>query len=37
MLTMDRLEEITGCDFFPGLPDEVEDAIEAELPRLWGW
>jgi len=29
-VTVDQVEEITGFDFFSALPDEVENAIEAE-------
>lgn len=28
-LSIDELEERTGIDFFPGLPDEIEDRVEA--------
>lgn len=34
--SVDDVEERTGYDFFPGLPDDVEDLIEAEeLLRDW--
>ena len=28
--TVDEVERITGFDFFPALPDDVEDRVEAE-------
>lgn len=28
--SIDQVERITGMDFFPALPDEIEDAVEAE-------
>lgn len=35
-LSVDSLEKLVGYDFFPALPDEVEDAVETEvLP--WEW
>lgn len=34
--SIDQVERITGIDFFPALPDEIEDAMEAELDMgLW--
>lgn len=33
-LTVDEVERITGMDFFPALPDNVENRIEAEKPSL---
>ena len=27
--SVDQVERITGIDFFPALPDEVEDKVEA--------
>ena len=27
--TIDEVERITGCDFFPALPDSIEDVVEA--------
>ena len=30
-MTVNGLEEITGLDFFPGLPDEVEDSVESDF------
>lgn len=32
--TVDEVEELTGMDFFPALPDEVEQRVEAEMPAL---
>lgn len=32
--TVDEVERITGMDFFPALPDDVERRIEAEKPAL---
>jgi len=31
MVTVDRVEKRTDIDFFPALPDEIENRIEAEL------
>jgi endonuclease G len=36
MITIDRLEEITGYDFFPLLPDSTENDIEDEV-LSWSW
>jgi endonuclease G len=34
--TIDALENASGLDFFPDLPDFIESPLEAELPsRLW--
>lgn len=33
-LTVDEVEQITGIDFFPLLPDDVENRIEAAKPSL---
>jgi len=33
-LTVDEVEQQTGMDFFPTLPDEVENKIEAEKPEI---
>lgn len=33
MVTVDSVEKRTGIDFFPALPDEIENRIEAELAR----
>lgn len=35
MLTIDRLEEITGYDFFPLLDDQIEDDLENVMPGIW--
>ena len=36
IVTIDRLEEMTGLDFFPEMPAFLQDALEADLPtRLW--
>ena len=34
--SVDQVERITGIDFFPALPDEVEERVEAECDlSLW--
>lgn len=33
-LTVDEVEQQTGIDFFPALPDDVENKIEAEKPLI---
>ncbi len=36
-LSVNELEKRTGYDFFPALPDEIEDVIEAQYkPTDWG-
>ncbi len=36
MMTIDSLEQITGLDFFPGLPDKQEAKMESEInPFRW--
>ena len=36
-ITIDRLEELTGIDFFCNLPDDIEDEVEKTLvPSFWG-
>ena len=36
LVTIDELEERTGLDFLPDLPDFIQSPLEAELPsRLW--
>lgn len=36
LVTIDELEELTGFDFLPELPDFIQSPLEAELPtRLW--
>lgn len=32
--SVDSVEERTGIDFFPALPDDIENKIEAEIPDL---
>ena len=35
-VTVDKVEEVTGIDFFPALPDDIEDVVEAECDSsLW--
>lgn len=34
--SIDQVERITGCDFFPTLPDELENSIESDVQmNLW--
>ena len=36
IVTIDELEELTGYDFNPSMPEFIQNPIEAELPtRLW--
>ena len=36
IITIDELEELTGLDFNPELPQFIQDPLESELPtRLW--
>ncbi|GAB4398423.1 MAG: DNA/RNA non-specific endonuclease [Microscillaceae bacterium] len=35
-ISIDELEKITGLDFFPNLPDEVEGSLESSV-SLMGW
>ena len=36
-ITIDRLEELTGIDFFCNLPDDIEDQVESEKEySFWG-
>lgn len=36
-MSVDKIEQMTGLDFFPNLPDEVENVIEAVCdPAAWG-
>jgi DNA/RNA endonuclease G (NUC1) len=38
LVSVDRLEELTGLDFFPGLPVELQEELEKEpAGRLWPW
>ena len=34
MVTVDRVEEETGLDFFPRLPDSIENRIESTIPEV---
>ena len=35
-MSIDQLEEFTGLDFFPLIPDDLEDKLERELNKgLW--
>lgn len=37
IVSIDRLEELTGIDFFCNLPDEIENQVEANvIPAAWG-
>ena len=36
-VSVNRLEQLTGIDFFPNLPDNLEETVEDEnLPGSWG-
>lgn len=35
MISVDRLEEISGFDFFPDLPDDVENVLERQIADVW--
>ena len=36
LITIDELEELTGLDFLPDLPEFIQSPLESELPsRLW--
>lgn len=36
-VSVNRLEELTGIDFFPNLPDKIEESVEDQyLPANWG-
>ncbi len=38
LVSVDRIEELTGLDFFPELPKEVQVSIESRTAgRLWPW
>ncbi len=38
IVSIDRLEELTGIDFFCNLPDAIENQVEASLtPTAWGF
>lgn len=35
-VTIDEVEEVTGIDFFPALPDDIEDVVESSIDSsLW--
>lgn len=34
LITVDRLEQITGYDFFPDLDDDIENRLES-IPSIW--
>lgn len=34
-VSIDRLEQLTGIDFFCNLPDDTENAVESKLDLLW--
>ncbi|MFW6219811.1 MAG: DNA/RNA non-specific endonuclease [bacterium] len=36
IITIDSLEEITNIDFFPAIPDEIENNLESKLFK-WEW
>ena len=37
-VSIDELERLTGIDFFPNLPDKVENAVEATAQKTaWGF
>ena len=33
-MTIDEIERITGIDFFPALPDEMEERVESQIGRF---
>ena len=36
VVSIDRLEELTGIDFFCNLPDDIENVVESSMiPQLW--
>ena len=36
LISIDELEELSGLDFLPDLPEFIQSPLEAELPtRLW--
>lgn len=38
IVSIDRLEELTGIDFFCNLPDHIEQSIESQvIPSTWGF
>lgn len=36
VVSVDSLETLTGIDFFPGLPDPIENLLESKMD-LSGW
>lgn len=37
VVSVDSVEKLTGIDFFPVLPDDIENKVEAKaIPREWG-
>jgi endonuclease G len=36
LVTLDQLEELSGIDFFPGLPQQVQRELEASVQEE-GW
>jgi endonuclease G len=37
-VTIDSVEKMTGIDFFPGLPDNIENRVESTVDTtLWKW
>jgi endonuclease G len=37
LITVDRLEKVTGWDFFPLLDDSLENSLESQKPAVWPW
>jgi endonuclease G len=38
LVSVDRIEELTGLNFFPALADPVQNELEKEpATRLWPW
>ncbi len=36
-ISIDKLEELTGIDFFCNLPDKIENEVEKNFyPKYWG-
>ncbi|MEO0108829.1 MAG: DNA/RNA non-specific endonuclease [candidate division WOR-3 bacterium] len=35
VVSVDSVERLTGLDFLPGLPDSIENHLEARAARLW--
>ncbi len=36
VVSVDQVEEVTGIDFFPQLPDDLEDQLESQVETR-GW